>query len=73
MLEKCYIAAKLEEPISVKINKLQTVPLFSSVILQVKGTDINGSLHYLDFTCMCVCVYVYVCVHGGGGGGGGIF
>ena len=28
--------------------------LFSSVILQVKDTDINDSMHYLYFRCVCV-------------------
>ena len=48
MLEKCYTAANIREPVSAKINKLQTIPLTSSDILQVKNTDINGSFHYLD-------------------------
>ena len=39
------------------------MPLLSSVILQVKDTDINDSMHYLYFRCVCVCVW------GGGGGG----
>ena len=30
------------------------MPLFSSVILQVKDTDINDSMHYLYFRCVCV-------------------
>ena len=38
--------------------------LFSSVILQVKDTDINGSLHYLDFRCVCVCVSMCVQEYG---------
>ena len=29
----------------------------------MKDTDINGSLHYLDFRCVCVCVCVRACVH----------
>ena len=41
MLEKCYIAAKLDS--LSQYYKLQTIPLFSSIILQVKDTDINGS------------------------------
>ena len=64
MLEKCYTAANIREPVSAKINKLQTIPLTSSYILQVKNTDINGSFHYLDLR------WVGVCVWGGGGGGG---
>ena len=52
------------------MNKLQIISLFSSVILQVKDTDVNGSLYYLDFRCLCVCVCaharmracMYVCV-----------
>ena len=44
------------------MNKLQIISLFSSVILQVKDTDVNGSLYYLDFRCLCVCVCVCVCV-----------
>ena len=36
--------------------------LFSGVILQVKDTDINRSLHYLDCVCVCVFVCLYVCV-----------
>ena len=42
------------------MNKLQIISLFSSVILQVKDTDVNGSLYYLDFRCLCVCVCVCV-------------
>ena len=34
------------------------IRLFSGVILQVKDTDINRSLHYLDCVCVCVCVCV---------------
>ena len=60
MLEKCYTAANIREPVSAKINKLQTIPLTSSYILQVKNTDINGSFHYLDLR--------WVGVWGGGGG-----
>ena len=30
------------------------MPLLSSVILQVKDTDINDSMHYLYFRCVCV-------------------
>ena len=44
------------------MNKLQIISLFSSVILQVKDTDVNRSLYYLDFRCLCVCVCVCVCV-----------
>ena len=44
------------------MNKLQIISLFSSVILQAKDTDVNGSLYYLDFRCLCVCVCVCVCV-----------
>ena len=44
------------------MNKLQIISLFSSVKLQVKDTDVNGSLYYLDFRCLCVCVCVCVCV-----------
>ena len=44
------------------MNKLQIISLFSSVILQVKDTDVNGSLYYLDFRCLCVCVCVCLCV-----------
>ena len=40
------------------------MPLFSSVILQVKDTDINDSLHYL-YSGVCVCVW-----EGGEGGEG---
>ena len=59
--EKLY-CCQIREPVSAKIYKLQTIPLFSSVILQVKDTDINGSLHYLDFRCVCVCACVRACV-----------
>ena len=67
ILEKCYIKITLTNYLC-KINKLQTIPLFFSVILQVKDTDINGYLHYLDFRY--VCVNVCVCVWGWGEGGG---
>ena len=68
ILEKCYIKITLTNYLC-KINKLQTIPLFFSVILQVKDTDINGYLHYLDFRY--VCVNVCVCVWGWGEGGEG--
>ena len=68
ILEKCYIKITLTNYLC-KINKLQTIPLFFSVILQVKDTDINGYLHYLDFRY--VCVNVCVCVGGWGEGGEG--
>ena len=44
------------------MNKLQIISLFSSVILQVKDTDVKGSLYYLDFRCLGVWVGVCVCV-----------
>ena len=63
MLEKCYIAPKLES-LSQQTKQTRNYHIVSSVILQVKDADINGSLYCLGFMCVyaCVCVCVCVCV-----------